>query len=376
MKKRTKQMLRHRRKYIIFLGALIAAVILFVGNIFWHRSHEIEVVKPQMMAMPVAVRQMESLQSVHREFVKMPYTAHIASYAVKVGDDVEKGQLLATVDVEALQSQIQLLEEALQQPQENTAVNTAPMTAVDGKALELLKNGVITKKEYERMISSQKGMQSPQRVQSSFKIENDSESMRRQIAMLQSIMKNPQITAPMEGRVSAIYNEEQKLIIENRPFMVIQSYQPLVATVIAPFTMPKESLEARIKESGQESIGFIEKVTIQPYNKGTASVLRVIFKNENKWLKPGKNYDMTVQSKALEEMLVIPALALHKMEDGYYVYILTEDDHIDRRLVTVGAQKEGQIAIIRGLSPEDRVIMTNREFTVGTAISSENIIKD
>ena len=64
-------------------------------------------------------------------------------------------------------------------------------------------------------------------------------------------------------------------------------------------------------------------------------------------------------------MLTVPTKAGRENEDGNYVYVLTENNTVDVRVVEVGITEGDDVAIISGLNEGDKVITTDGTFVLG-----------
>ena len=54
-----------------------------------------------------------------------------------------------------------------------------------------------------------------------------------------------------------------------------------------------------------------------------------------------------------------------KIKNGKYVYVLTENNTVDVRVVEVGITEGDDVAIISGLNEGDKVITTDGTFVLG-----------
>ena len=64
-------------------------------------------------------------------------------------------------------------------------------------------------------------------------------------------------------------------------------------------------------------------------------------------------------------MLTVPTKAVRENQDGKYVYVLTENNTVDVRVVEVGITEGDDVAIISGLNEGDKVITTDGTFVLG-----------
>ena len=108
--------------------------------------------------MPLQIHNDANVTALNKATVTPTLTGQVA-YAVKVGDQVQQGQTLATVDTSALQQQLASLQGQLAQVQAQsyaTSVTTTTAASVDSgqlaQAQKMREAGMITQKEYDRIV--------------------------------------------------------------------------------------------------------------------------------------------------------------------------------------------------------------------------------
>ena len=108
--------------------------------------------------MPLQIHNDANVTALNKATVTPTLTGQVA-YAVKVGDQVQQGQVLATVDTSALQQQLASLQGQLAQAQAQsyaTSVTTTTAASVDSgqlaQAQKMREAGMITQKEYDRIV--------------------------------------------------------------------------------------------------------------------------------------------------------------------------------------------------------------------------------
>ena len=89
---------------------------------------------------------------------------------------------------------------------------------------------------------------------------------------------------------------------------------------------------------------------------GTLAV-RGIIPNPNRVLLPGFFVRIRVPVERVPDALLVPDTALGSDQSGRYVLVVTGDNTIEQRKVTIG-QRDGALRVIEsGLKPEDRVVI-------------------
>jgi membrane fusion protein (multidrug efflux system) len=83
---------------------------------------------------------------------------------------------------------------------------------------------------------------------------------------------------------------------------------------------------------------------------------RAVFPNPDKLLLPGQYATVIVRVGAPRETLVIPQAAVQEDQAGRFVLVVRDDDTVELRRVTLGAQHDTYWAVRQGLAEGERVI--------------------
>ncbi|SUP43216.1 efflux RND transporter periplasmic adaptor subunit [Veillonella criceti] len=338
--------------------------------------------------MPVKISNDANITALNKVTIEPTVSGQVSTMAVKVGDEVKQGQVVAMLDTSTLQTQLnQLIQELGEQqshagvqavPQETTVVPGAVSSADVNRAHEMMMNGIITEKEYQTIV---------QRSQATVVTSGggyvatgggmEVAGIQAAIAQLQTQIAQSQIVAPMTGRVAAIYNEDRKVAIEGRPFMLIQQNTPVVASLSIPQSFAlklaepanKSTLKVYLKVDDKEIPGELTYVdTNAP--AGTPSVLvKATFNNTDDVIKPGEFYTLVIESSATAPVIAVPKEAVHENKDGKFVYVVTADNTVDVRVVETSETVDGYTAIVMGLSKGERIITSKGNFELGEQVT-------
>ncbi|WP_251424588.1 efflux RND transporter periplasmic adaptor subunit [Veillonella agrestimuris] len=363
-----------RLRLCSIVGVFVMVMALIVGC----GTSTVSVADVTYKDMPLQIQNDANVTALNKATITSTITGPVV-YAVKVGDVVTQGQLLATIDTSALQQQLASLQGQLSQAQVDVpAVVTQSAPTVDSAQLERARQmreaGNITEKEYNRILERAQ----PQVVTSGGGGANTAliASLEVQIAQVQAQMAAATITAPMDGVVTAIYNEDRQMAIAERPLMLIQQNTPMVASLSIPRDAAMKLAEPAAKPTIKVSLhvnntdipGELTCVdTNQPDNVPSVLV-KATFNNDNNAIKAGEFYSLTIASEARAQMLVVPADAVRESPDGKFVYVLTENSTVDVRVVETGEAQDGVVAIMNGLNEGEKVITTKGTFELGETV--------
>ena len=328
--------------------------------------------------MPLQIHNDANVTALNKATITPTLTGQVV-YAVKVGDQVQQGQTLATVDTSALQQQLASLQGQLEQAQSyTTSVTTTAAASIDSAQLEqaqrMREAGMITQKEYERILERARPQTTT--VTTGGGGGANAAAIEAQIAQVSAQMAASTIVAPIAGTVTSIYNEDRQMAIADRPFMMIQQTTPMVASLSIPRDAAmklgtpeaKNGMKVLLKVGDQELPGELTYVDITQPETVPSVLVKATFNNEKGLIKAGEFYTLVIESNVKAKMLTVPTKAVRENQDGKYVYVLTENNTVDVRVVEVGITEGDDVAIISGLNEGDKVITTDGTFVLGESV--------
>ena len=331
--------------------------------------------------MPLQIHNDANVTALNKATVTPTLTGQVV-YAVKVGDQVQQGQTLATVDTSALQQQLASLQGQLAQAQSQsyaTTVTTTAAASVDSaqlaQAQKMREAGMITQKEYDRIVERSQPQTTTVTTGGGGGGANVA-AIEAQIAQVSAQMAASTIVAPIAGTVTAIYNEDRQMAIADRPFMMIQQTTPMVASLSIPRDAAmklgtpeaKNGMKVLLKVGDQELPGELTYVDITQPETVPSVLVKATFNNDKGLIKAGEFYTLVIESNVKAKMLTVPSKAVRENSDGKYVYVLTENNTVDVRVVEVGITEDDDVAIISGLNAGDKVITTDGTFVLGESV--------
>jgi len=327
--------------------------------------------------MPLQIHNDANVTALNKATITPTLTGQVV-YAVKVGDQVQQGQTVATVDTSALQQQLASLQGQLAQAQSQSyasAVTTTTAASIDSTQLEqaqrMREAGIITQKEYDRILERSQPQTTTVTTGGGGGI--NTAAIEAQIAQVSAQMAASTIVAPIAGTVTSIYNEDRQMAIADRPFMMIQQSTPMVASLSIPRDAAmklgtpeaKNGMKVLLKVGDQELPGELTYVDITQPENVPSVLVKATFNNEKGLIKAGEFYTLVIESNVKAKMLTVPTKAVRENQDGKYVYVLTENNTVDVRVVEVGITECDDVAIISGLNEGDKVITTDGTFVLG-----------
>jgi membrane fusion protein, multidrug efflux system len=179
------------------------------------------------------------------------------------------------------------------------------------------------------------------------------------------------ITAPVNGRVGLRLVDQGNYVTPGNAtgLVVITQFQPI--TVIFPVAednLPDITRRLKVAKalpvtafdrSGSVKLGTGELRTLDNQIDTTTGTLklRADFANQEDTLFPNQFVNIELLVDTLRGVTVMPTAAIQRGAPGTFVYLLNADQTVTVRPVTLGPSHADTVAIEKGLSPGDRVVI-------------------
>lgn len=316
------------KKYLFLSGIVLT---LLLGGWFAKRlarGEPIEVVHPEYGAAVQAAYATGTVEAT----VMMPIATHISARLIKLnadeGSDVVKGQVLAQLEDLHLQQSLKELkarEELAKKRYERNA--------------KLVKQGVVSKDEYDRTLSEWTAAQSA------------SQAAEAQVGYLKLI-------APANGRIIRRDGEIGQLIPANQPVFWLSCCAPLrISTEVDEEDIAQVRVGQKVLIRADAFPGriFYGKVqTITPKGDPVARSYRVrISLPEDTPLLIGMTAETNIIFRETKHALLIPASAVMT---GNKIWRI-KDGRLSQTTVLIGAKGPKQVEVLKGVSPADLIVL-------------------
>ncbi len=371
--------MKQHKQWLWPLMLLMMGLVLVVAGC---GTSKVAVLSVAYRDMPIQISADANVSALNKATITPTVSGQVSSYMVKTGDQVTQGQIVAVMDMSAQQQQLEQLNQQLMEAATTVSAQTTTTVAASvdsaqlAQAQQMRDAGIITQKEYNVIASRAQASTVTTGGTTSGASSAQIGAIQAAIAQVQTQINSAQITAPIAGTVAMIYNEDRKMAIADRPFMLIQQASPVVASLSIPqdaalklaASEAKSSMKVSLKVGDQIIPGELTYVdTTQP--AGTPSVLvKATFNNEQGLIKPGEFYTLLIESNVNASMLSIPKSVVHENQDGKYVYVVTKDNTVDVRVIETGETVDEYTAILSGLNEGEQVITTSGVFELGEKV--------
>lgn len=303
---------------------------------------------------PVQVHAIGTVEAYSTVAVKTQITGELTGVYFREGDDVQKGQLLFTLDKRPLEADVRRAEGALARDQAQAA-----NAATDLKRYEaLVKAGVVSTQEYDRVAANASALEAAVRAD-----KGTLENVKVQLVYAS-------IYSPINGRTGNLIVHQGNMVKANDTIALVNINQ--VEPINVTFTVPQQYLPEVKQYSRRGSLpvqvaipddsrgpvvgnlSFIDN-TVDP-STGTIK-LKGEFANRDRRLWPGLFVDAYLTLKTQNNALVIPSQALQNGQQGTFVYVIKDDNTVEVRVITPsGIQRPGMVVVQKGLAPGERVV--------------------
>ena len=371
--------MKQHKQWLWPLMLLMMGLVLVVAGC---GTSKVAVLSVAYRDIPIQISADANVSALNKATITTTVSGQVSSYMVKTGDQVTQGQIVAVMDMSAQQQQLEQLNQQLMEAATTVSAQTTTTVAASvdsaqlAQAQQMRDAGIITQKEYNVIASRAQASTVTTGGTTSGASSAQIGAIQAAIAQVQTQINSAQITAPIAGTVATIYNEDRKMAIADRPFMLIQQASPVVASLSIPqdaalkLAAPeaKSSMKVSLKVGDQIIPGELTYVdTTQP--AGTPSVLvKATFNNEQGLIKPGEFYTLLIESNVNASMLSIPKSVVHENQDAKYVYAVTKDKTVDVRVIETGETVDEYTAILSGLNEGEQVITTFGVFELGEKV--------
>jgi Cu(I)/Ag(I) efflux system membrane fusion protein len=188
------------------------------------------------------------------------------------------------------------------------------------------------------------------------------------------IKKQLHIHTPVEGTVIRIGSRQGQYVTpKTELYMVVDLSQVWVYADVYEYELPwiKVGDEVEMILASVPGKIFAGRLAhIYPYAqaKTRSTQVRIIFDNPEQLLRPDMFAEVTIHSDISKDAIVIPSRSVIRSGERSQVFVVTEPGKFEPRVVTLGIESDGKVAVISGLSGGEEVV-TSAQFMVDSESS-------
>ncbi len=271
------------------------------------------------------------------------------------GQEVKAGDLLAVVDPRAYRAALAQAEGTLQQNRaqlKNAEIDLERyrgLYAEDSIAKQTLDTQAALLSQYEGTLMTNQGQVDDAKLNLAF----------------------TEIRAPISGRLGLRQVDVGNLVSssDTTPLVVITQVRPIAVV----FNLPQQQLGTVVRQlNAQQSLPVEaldrdkdltlakgELITLDnQIDTSTGTVkLKAKFDNADRSLFPNQFVNVRLLAETLRDVLIIPANAVQRGNDGTYVYVLGAGDKVSQRPVALGTSEGEKVVVEKGLEAGEQVVV-------------------
>lgn len=283
---------------------------------------------------------------------------------VDEGDLVTKGQIIAVVDHENLDAQVNQANAALTTSQAQLKQADVALTQIE-KDLErtrnLAKEGAASKQALEKMEAERENLAEQKNVADARIKQSEAALVQAQIQLAECF-----ITAPISGIVAERYLETGDMAMVTRPLFAIADIDNVDITADLPERYltevhPEAEVSMEVDAFAARPFkGVITKIspTLNVVNR--TAELEITVPNPDHALRPGMFARVTLVFVEKKGVPVIPEAVVLRDESGRYVFIV-ESGVAHRRTVALGLEEGAMVEVVEGLRPGEMLVTAGQQ---------------
>lgn len=302
-------------------------------------------------SVPLQVTSIGTIEPYSTVQVKAQVNGQVMGVHFTEGQDVNKGDLLFTIDPRPFEADLQKQTATLAKDEAQLANARAQARRYE----ELQKQGVVAREQAEAVITNAQALEAT--------VNADKAAVDASRLQLQYT----RIYAPISGRTGNVGVKAGNLVKANDVPVLVTINQ--VSPIFADFTVPEQTLPEIKRYMANGKLRVTAQAGSQPPVDGALTFvdntvdsttgtihLKATFDNNRHLLWPGQFVNTVLTLGTQADATVVPTQAVLNGQQGTYVYVARKDNTAESRAVVV-ERTNGMEALIRsGLQPGEVVI--------------------
>jgi RND family efflux transporter MFP subunit len=288
------------------------------------------------------------VESRETAFISTRMMGFISSIKVKLGDHVEKNQLLVAISNEDI---------AAQRAQAVAMVSEADVALVDA-----LRDYERFKKLYQQQSASQKEFENAELRYQSLKTKAEAAKQMKNEA--DAMLAYSRLVAPFNGVITQKYADQGSMANPGMPILAMErsgSYQ--VKASVSENEIDKVEIgmnvKVTIKSIGKTFRGNVAEISPSSQSTGGQYQIKVTLPDDQSvGLYSGmySNVSICVENDHGLQSLYVPLSALVQRDQLSGIYTVSEDQTAQLRWLKVGREADGQVEVLSGLNSDEKFI--------------------
>ncbi len=352
---------KHRARNIVLVAAGVLAVaataraLVKTGSKSGPRAEIVPVTAATVAekSIPLTTKAIGNVEAYATVAIRALVSGELVKIHFKQGQEVQKGDLLFTIDPRPLLAALAQAEGTLEKDRSQLA-NSRALAA---RWKKLFEEGIASKEDYDLNRTNAETQAGLMRAD-----EAAVENARVQLSYAT-------IRSPINGMTGNLLVYEGNLVKANdtTPLVTITQATPIYVT----FAVPEGELgkvnsaraagsvrvEAALPSDEAHPVAGVLSFVDNAVDATTGTIrLKATFDNPERRLWPGQFVKVTLTTGVDANALVVPTQAVQTGQDGPYVYVVKGDLTVEPRPVKPGPTAEGVVVIAKGLAAGERVV--------------------
>jgi RND family efflux transporter MFP subunit len=296
---------------------------------------------------------------------------YLESITVDIGDRVEAGQLLATIEVPELADDIQRANAALTRNQQEVAraqaaYEEAHLVYSRLSAVDKAQPNLIAQQELDTAVEKDRTAES---ALAAAKAEVD--VSRAEIAKLETMRKYCRIVAPFAGVITRRYADPGALIqagisssTQSLPLVRLSQNNrlrldiPVSVSYVSRIELG-DPVEVRVESCDKSFTGTVARSTRKVDTATRTMDVEVDVPNDSLKLIPGMYANVTLRIDHRNKAIAVPVEAVSRQKEAT-VFVVNKENKIEQRVVGVGLETPDKLEVLSGLSENELVMIGSR----------------
>lgn len=321
-------------------------------------------------SVPLAVQGIGTVIPASTVAVHAQITGELTSVNFVEGDEVQQGQVLATIDKRPLEATLNQAQATL----DRDLAQAANARAQAVRYQDLLKRGIATHEQADQMMTNAAA------------IEATVGADRAAVESVKVQLDYATIRAPLTGKTGLLQVHPGNLVRagDAGAIVTINKITPVYVSFAVPEALLPELKRYMAKgklavtalapnDTGAPSTGvmtFIDNAVDS--TTGTIKV-KGTFPNTDRKLWPGQYVNVNVTLSAEPNAIVAPSLAVQTGQQGTYVFVVKPDHTVELRTVVVERTSGDESVITSGVTPGETVVTDGQlRLVPGSRVSIKN----
>src|SRR5215470_1670155 len=372
------RMIGRDSRQIFFIVAGIAFASLAAAIIFWRHTTSqaaqtarpavpVTVTEATVRDVPIFSHALGTVQALNTVAIRAQVNGQIVSINFRQGQEVHQGDVLAKIDPAPFKA---ALDQAIaKKSQDEAQLIAAQKDLARFKSLAL--------KSYE----TQQNVDQQQAKVDTTKATIDADQAAIEAAQTQ--LDYATITAPIDGVVGFRQIDIGNIIhtTDSNPLTVLTQIKPTTVVCALPQSflgLVREAMlrgEVKVSAFDQDGKNLLAEGKLLLINnqidQTTSTIqLKAEFPNDDGRLWPGEFVRVRLLITTRKNVVTIPAIALQRGPEGYYVWVVKPDETVEQRPIEAFQADEDIVIATKGLNAGETVVLDGQSrLDVGTHVA-------